>query len=238
MTHRDGEARVIGELLQRVLPKPRPVPIASAPITFDHEVVGLRVALPPVCRPPAAKACRRKRGRDRTRAHHHIGVIRHLIVQAVGRRFPCRIAGKVVHVDLCGYEAPARPSVFEVPDQLRLLRVDTEDGLSVSAEQRLGALNKARLLITMGMRFARESFDVGPQGILHALEQTADRLCRGASQPFGERAYTASGVLRASFRVATGFRVYQVFQGVRNGGIFFFRGGRPPPGRRTRPSAG
>jgi len=188
MAHRDGEARVIGELLQLVLPKSRTVPIASASITFDHKVVGIRVALSPVRCPPTAQAGHCKRGRDRAPAYHHIGVIRPLIGQAVGRRFAGGVAGKVVHVDLFGHNAPARPSIFEVPEQLGLLRVHTEDGLAVSAEQRLGALNKTILLITMRVRFARETFDVGPQGILHALEQTSDRLCRGASQSLSERA--------------------------------------------------
>jgi hypothetical protein len=40
------------------------------------------------------------------------------------------------------------------------------------------------------------------------------------------------------FRVATGLRLHQFFQSRFEGGIFFFRGGRPPPGRRMRPSAG
>ena len=186
MAHRDGEARVIGELLKLVLPESRAVPIAPAPITFNHDVVGIRVSLPPVRCPPAANACHRQRCRDRAHANHHVGVIRHLIIQAVGRRFACGVAGKVVHVDLFGHDAPALPSVFEVPDQLRLLRVHTDDGIPVSAEQRLGSLNKAILLVTMWVRFASEAFDVSPQGIIHPLEQTSDRLGRGASQPFGE----------------------------------------------------
>jgi hypothetical protein len=56
----------------------------------------------------------------------------------------------------------------------------------VSAEQRLGSLNKAILLVTMWVRFASESFLVIQQGVIHPLEQTSDRLGRGASQPFGE----------------------------------------------------
>ena len=176
MAHRDGEARVIGELLKLVLPESRAVPIAPAPITFNHDVVGIRVSLPPVRCPPAANACHRTRCRDCAHANHHVGVMRHLIVQAVGRRFACGVAGKVVHVDLFGHDAPALPSVFEVPDQLRLLRVHTDDGIPVSAEQRLGSLNKAILLVTMWVRFASEAFDVRPQGIIHPLEQTSDRL--------------------------------------------------------------
>src|SRR5205823_2756497 len=40
------------------------------------------------------------------------------------------------------------------------------------------------------------------------------------------------------FGIATGLRFHQAFQSLLDGGILFFRGGRPPPGRRARPSSG
>ena len=86
------------------------------------------------------------------------------------------VGREVVGVHGRGGPAPPPDRVLEVPDQLRLLRVHTDDGIPVSAEQRLGSLNKAILLVTMWVRFASEAFDVRPQGIIHPLEQTSDRL--------------------------------------------------------------
>src|SRR6267142_1156814 len=60
MAHRDGEARVIGELLKLVLPESRAVPMAPAPITFHHAVLALRVSLPLVLCPAAAHLSHRQ----------------------------------------------------------------------------------------------------------------------------------------------------------------------------------
>jgi len=54
VTHRDGEARAIGESLQLPLPEAEPCAVAPAGVGRDQERPGLGIGRPPHALPPAA----------------------------------------------------------------------------------------------------------------------------------------------------------------------------------------
>lgn len=164
---------------------------------------------------------------------HYQGVVGRLIVNAKRSRFAFGVAGEIVHVDFLRIDAPNLPGVFEIAYQFTLLGVHADDRLAVPPEQTLDPLNEAILPITVRVRLSGQPFDVGPKGIIHSLEQAADRLGGTLSQPFRQGTQAAAGVFRVPFGITAGFRINQFLEILLYGGEFFLIVGRPPPARLT-----
>src|SRR5215471_2601683 len=150
MTHGDGQPRPIGEPLQFPLPEADAWAIAAAGVRGNHERSRTRIRAATHLLPPPANRIHREAGGVVVNPDAHPAFIATQIVHAVGDRFP--VSGvandKVVHAHPVGlaFAPPRAAAIFEIADQLLLLRVDRDrrvslplrplDGLGYIAELR------------------------------------------------------------------------------------------------------
>jgi hypothetical protein len=167
-----------------------------------------------------------------------VSLVGQQVVQPIGYRPAEGVAQEVMSVDLVRSQDPGRPTVAEVTDQLFLLGVHAEDRQSASAELRNELLNVAKLAVTVGVVRPREPLDVDPQVVAQVTQQTGDgrgaRFMAQTHQFVAEVAEAATDEPVVGHRVATSSRLDQRFQVVEDSRVFFFPGGRPAPGLRTR----
>ncbi len=134
--------------------------IAPARIRKHEEALRLRIPPCPVLSPPPDKAVDgevRGVGRD---SDVEETSVRRQVVKAVGSRTALSVVGEIVSVDLVGLETPRAAGVLEIADQLLLLGVNADNGLTGFQEGLLLLAYVSELLVPVGVRRPSEALSV------------------------------------------------------------------------------
>jgi len=207
----DGEVVVVAQPeLQLVFPGARGNCVAAAAVGDDGEVIGTRVAAPPLGAPPLVEG-----GDGELRgvvggAHEDRAAVGVQIVDAVGDGGPEGIGAKVVVVDEHGLTVPGAPVVLEAADELLLLGVDADDRQPLGEEVLAQFADAGELGVAVGGRAAGELLVGDAHRVVHLAEQPRDGaladldaerakldgdLARGSMRPFEPRHGIAGGVV-------------------------------------------
>jgi len=148
--------------LQVSFPHAGTVAIAPATIRFDHQLGGLRVVSQAFGLAPVDNVVHRKAGcigglTDIDRASVMLE-----IVDAIRNCTTHGILPEIVYIDRFWRLAPHATWVLEVANQLFLLGIHTQHGLSCMYMLVLLVKNVPKLLIPFGLLFARQLLDIGP----------------------------------------------------------------------------
>ena len=137
----------------------------------------------------------------------------------------------------CGDRSQVLPLVLEVANQLALLGVYADDGQAALGE--FGALlGDVAELVAVWVGTCRDALVVDAQPVVEILEDAGDRPGTDLDVKGGEFCCDLLGGAAGPADTGDGIAGDVVLQGRFDGGdhlgSFFSRGGRPPPGRRTR----
>src|SRR5512135_3259348 len=148
VTHRDPQADLVGPPLQAQLPEPRPDPIAPPAIGRDQQLVRLRIDPLPHLQPPGPERRRRELRRVMVNSDPDPSLIVGQVVEPVRDRLAQLFVFEVMTPRLLGttrgliLTAP----VLEIPNQLLLLRVDRDHGLTSGEELEHAVVDVLELL--------------------------------------------------------------------------------------------
>lgn len=152
----DLQPRLVGELLQRLLPQPVPAAVAAPAVARDVELAGIPVPVAAHLVPPAPDALHGEGGRVAADAHAHIPLVLPHVVDAVGGGLAEAKDGEVVvehQGRLAGGQVLA-PLVGEVAHQLLLLCIHRDYRLAVLHEGLGLVVYVAELGVTVDVLFA------------------------------------------------------------------------------------
>src|SRR6266508_3200996 len=208
VTHGDGHAEVIGQLLQVILPGAVAAPIAPAAVRAQQQCLRPRIAAPPEEAPPAAEALYRKLRRVVAHAHVDEALVALDVVGAVRDGGAYSQAGVVVDIDMVGLplRAPGPPSVLERAHAFLLLRVDRQNRLAALEEPLDLGVDVPKLLVPPRGRGAFLRLQIRLEGILPLPEPAADRVgadrMSPARQLFSDAFRRLAGPAEETHRVA------------------------------------
>ena len=139
------------------------MPIASAPVSQNQDMLGLWIsaaalAVPPVLDPIDGETCGIRR-----RPHRHGAAIPVHVVNGVRRSPAWRIADKVIGIDRLGFLTPGDAGVFEVANQFLLLGIYAYHRQARVRELRTVLPAVLELLIPVRMGWTGLSLAVGFQ---------------------------------------------------------------------------
>ncbi len=211
MTHRDLKARLVGESLQPLFVSPGTRPMAAARIRFDHQPFRLGIVFP-VSLPPVAEGICGKVRNVLRRRHADVPRVALGIINPVRRGTRFGIRTEVVIVDLFTVAAPRLAGVFELADQLFLLRIHADPRVSRFAKRFTLTGDVAELLVTFGVMLAGvEHFTMASQPQLLIAQQPGDgggtraaiQFLRQAAQPRADPLFVRARIARR-FRIDAG----------------------------------
>jgi hypothetical protein len=235
VTHRDRQARLGGEPLQFTLPETTSGRIASATVGKQQQVAATGVDRfgdsPPT--PQTVDGELRCVG---GLPHAHMSAVPTDIVHPVRDRAALGIVREVVGVHLFRRVASGDSVAGEVADKFLVLGVEAQHRAAEFQSETPQSRHGAELSVSVGRRLAAESFEVGSQPVAGRSQQPPHHVGAGAStQLLGQFSQAVADPFR---RVSGGrprrFRFDSAQQVGCQRRIFFSRGGRPPPGKRTR----
>ena len=237
VTHREAQPHPVAQLaLQLVFPKPRPMAVTAASIRQDQQAGGVRIGRVPVVVPPAQDRCHRELGRVGRHAHVDGAFVALHIIDAIGGDPAKRIRQKIMHVDGLGFLPPGLAGVFEVPQHLFFLGIDTDDGIARRHKVLFLGRNIPKLRVAIRvLRAWVFFFGIDAQRIIMRLQQAthgggADAM-PGLPQPLTQRAQATAYPLLLGHRIPGRFGLDQSEQSRFDQRIFFRRGAGPLPAR-------
>ena len=221
----DGEAGLVGEVLQLDFPEADPSAIAATAIGSDQQARGLGIALAPHAPPPATNALDGEGCGVMVDADTDPAFIGGNVVDAVGDRSTLSRDDEVVHAHGLGSAFAPQLSAGspEIADQLLLLGVDGDGRLSAPPETLDPIVDVLELCIAVRVLLAFAGLGVGLQAEAEVFEQAADQI--GADlivllgQRGGEMALTATHPQQVGLRIASGGRGNQIEQGLAQAGL-------------------
>src|SRR5882724_8588996 len=177
MADRDIQPDRVGQPLPLAFPQPYAVAVTPATIGADEQRAHAWIQRLAQMHPPAPNAFDGETGGVVITAHIHPSHMLAQIIHPRGNGFALLLIGKIMHVDglWVARFAPGLPSIVIRPDQFLLFGLDRDDGafaLYVAFHLRVDI---PELLVTIRMRGAFESFDVGLQAVAQFMQQTGDR---------------------------------------------------------------
>ena len=223
VAHRDRQARLGGEFLQFLFPQTTAGRIAASAIGQQQQIPTTGVVrcgrLPPT--PQAVDGELRGVGRL---AHAHMSVIAAHVVHSIGDCAALGVLREIVSVDLFRCVAPSGSVVGEGAHEFLVLGVDAQHRTALLQSHATQPREMSELSISVRMRLAAESFDVGSQPIAGLPQQASHHIGTGTSiELFGQLPETAPHPLR---RVSSGrsrrFRFDGALQVGRQLRIFFW----------------
>lgn len=122
----------------------------------------------------------------------------------------CSVLGftaKIIRVDDVRFLAQSPTRIFEVADQFRLLRIDTDHGLTMTNVHGFDALKEAILLIALRMRFTDETLDVRLERVTKRSQKSSNRRPGGSAKPVRKRTQAAASVDSMALGITTGILV-------------------------------
>ncbi|OWK43309.1 TPR repeat-containing protein [Fimbriiglobus ruber] len=240
VAHRHLQVEGVSQpFLQLTLPHPRPTAITATRVRQDQEFGSVRETTATVALPPRDNRIDRKLRRVGRFAHVHVTAVVLYQVDAIRGGPALGVTEEVISVDLVRLVAPGLPILLEVADQLFFLGIHADDRPARFQEPPLLVGDVAELTIPIGVRWAGKPFPIRLQRVLEFVEQTPDGLGVDGMASLGQQlaqslqAQTHPPLFR--HRVAAGVIDQQGYQVSLQDRIFFSKGGRPAPGRRTRP---
>ena len=236
----DNQAKFIGQMLEAQFPNATPVPIGSAAVGLDQQMLLVWIKRLSHRQPPSPNGSHSKlwgvvRSADRDKA-----LIVPDVVNAVGNGFSVSQTGKVVHIHLSSPLTPCLTRVLKIANHLCFLGIDTNDWPAATYISLTPADNIAKLLISFRELLTGHPFVVNLQRIILLLQQTADRWRTDRLTRFSQNRLNFTQRLVCPFQPRDGVsgrlfdhHLIQYFQQV---WLFFPTLWRPPPTARMRPS--
>lgn len=166
MGHGNADLEGVGQLLQPGLPAPATVSIRATAIGLYQQLLGRSVAPPALHQPPAAKGRDGKlRGLMRA-ADHHIAPVVSEVINAIGYGFAERLAGEIVIPHLQCITPPSAPRIVEPSNQLLLLGIHANNGVSGLGKSPPLLGNIAKLAIPIGLVGGGDGFAVALERVV------------------------------------------------------------------------
>ena len=231
VTHLDGQAGLIGQMLKLMLPDTGPISIASARISRDVKDFGVRVSAPAHPLPPVTNRGHRKgRGVVVTPDAHPPFIAGH-VVDPIGNRLALRVGREIMHEHR--WRTPRRlpfpARIPEVPHQLLLLRVDRDHRLPGGQKPVRRRIDMLELRVAVRMRGAFPTFARRLQSVAQTVEQAAHRGRTHAPPLLGQRrrqfCATLARPAQGRGRVPPRERVHQRLQRRQNAGLVLLNPG-------------
>jgi len=240
MSHHNTQPKFVSQLLQRKLPQPRTITVWVAAISFDQQFLLTRICYAPHPFPPPPDGRHSKCGRLMRQPDYHEAFVRRQIVNPKGDRDPVGVTRVIIFQHGQGYPTPCAASLFEVADQLALLRIYANDRLSSPHKTAAHAHQVAHLPIPLRVLLPCQPLAIDTDGIMQLAQQSPDsdkpdfETC--APQGALQCPQRFAGPSDPSDGVTSRGIVQQFFERLQNLRVFFSMVWRPPPGRRTRPA--
>src|SRR5262245_37005623 len=113
-----GQAQIVGQILQGHLPQARTVAVAAAAIRCDEDLAGTRETLAAHVLPPALDGARGELRRVAMDPHTHPTLVVGQVIDSVGDGFAQGGILEVVNANLLGLPLPTpfAPQILEIPD--------------------------------------------------------------------------------------------------------------------------
>ena len=218
MADTDAQTARIGETLQFPLPQPRAGAVTAAAVGGDQQLLGLRIHRCPHLEPPGPDRRHREGGRVMVHADAHPADVGVQVIDPIRNGLAQCGVDKIVDADLgrLALGVPLLPSVFEVADQLLLLRVDRDDRLApvLKVAHTGGDVLKLGVAIRVLGAFARLACSL--QAVTGRVEQLTDQLRTDlvplGLQLGGEAPHTLAGPAQRRLGIAAGRRLHQGLQ--------------------------
>ncbi len=207
MTHGDLKVRLVGEFLQPLFVTTGSGSVTAAAVSLDHQPFCPGIVFP-VSLPPVAEGIRGEVWNVFRCRHADVPGVALGIIDSVRRDTPFGIRRKVVVVDLLALATPRLAVVFELADQLFLLRIDTDPRVARFAKRFTLSGNVAELLVAFGMMLAGvQHFAMAPQPqLLIAQEPTDGGGTRAVIKFLRKAAQSGPHPLFVRARIARRFR--------------------------------
>src|SRR5450631_13377 len=218
MADADRQPDLVGELLQLDLPQTSTAGVAPAAVGSDRQRAGVRVALAPEVLPPRTDRADRERARVVADPDRHHAFVRVNVVDAVRDRVPEILVLEVVAANLDRPPArlPLPPDRLEITDQLALLGIDRDRGLTHRKRAANGLIEMPKLRVTIGLIGPLPSLDVRVQPKPQPSQQLPGRPIRDLMPSRHQRARDVLQALGAPpqrrARITTRIRIHQPLQ--------------------------
>ena len=166
-----------------------------------------------------------------------MSAVGHEVVGSAGPSDSLGVPFKIMVIDQGGLLGPGGAGAFEISDQFLLFAVHADDRALRRLEALTLVFDVVELLVAVRVGCAGLFLVIDAQRIVQALEQPRHRVGTDRdSRALEVRAELFGGSVRpfqAAHGVAGGIVGHRLFQGRQDFGVFFSKGGRPAPARRT-----
>lgn len=159
----DGDAQLVGELLEFILPEPEATIVATTGIAQDQKSIFLLEAWALRIVPPGTDGFHGEFGCVVRRGDIDAALIVKQIVDTEGNSNGQSILAKVVAVDTFRLLTPDATFIEEGANQLFVLGIDAEYRSSALAEKLLDPFNVVELTVSVGMWRSTQALAVGYQ---------------------------------------------------------------------------
>ncbi len=238
MSNGNRQSELVCKSLQSDFPSPDSWSVSASAITFNQQAIRSFVFVSSNGHPPRTNGFDDERGCFSRNTHDNKAFVVFNVVDAQWNCSSVRPTRKVMVKHVSGMTPPSASGVFEVAQEFLFLAINADNRPFFALKAPPPPCEKAKLLIPIGVVRFRQSLAVGPQRVLHLVQQpTNGRMTDGDSSSVQSSREIASCLVcptQTTHRVARCRVLEQLFQHVFDVRAFFSINFRPPPARRIR----